>query len=413
MYRFVFCLALLFAANDAVTQDERASIQRLSAEQFIERVAKANPRVAVADADVDAAAARVSAAGLWENPTIAYDREEVFENGHGAPENTVRLELPIDVSGRRALLISSARQGVEAARADASVNRIVILTEAMRIYLKAAAWREHLDILVRTREALAGMRDSISSRASAGDASGYDLARIEIELSSLDDLIAGTERELVKSRLRIGLMIGQPGVQYDTGETLTTEGLSEPTEAEGLLFGKPRVAAAQHRVTKHDLGRKAAARGWVPSLILTGGAKTAASNGDTVWGYVAGIALTIPILDRGQADKEQAEAELRRARAKLAVIEQQTLSNIAVARESYERSVHQAKRFERDQLPRLEQLLRRAEVSYREGERPVFELLDAYRTARDVRVRYVRLKLQARLSHIELVEALGWELGEN
>lgn len=81
------------------TESNRCSINReaaqgINATKFIERVAANNPRLTISEADVDAAAARVRAAGLWQNPTIAYDREEVFEAGQGVPENFIRLELP-------------------------------------------------------------------------------------------------------------------------------------------------------------------------------------------------------------------------------------------------------------------------------------------------------------------------------
>ncbi len=400
-------------AADAVAQERAPSVQRLSAEQFLKRVAASNPKLAITVADIDVAAAQVRAAGLWDNPTIAYDREEVFEAGRGMPENYLRLELPLEISGRRSLRVDSAEHGVKAARANAKADRVTILADAMRVYVHAAARREHLAILTESRKALATLRDSVESRASAGDASGYDHARIEIELSSLDDLITETEGKLVKARLQIGMLFGQPGVQFDAGDALTLQDLSTPSDAQAASVGSTRVVASRHRVTQHSLARDAANRGWVPSLTLSGGAKTAPLAGNTAWGYVAGIGITLPIFDFGQADKEREEAALRRAQASLALTEHQVTTHIAIAQEAFARSLRQAEVFERDQLPRLEQLMRRASVSYREGERAVFELLDAHRTAREVRQRNVILKLQARLSHLELLEALDREPGGN
>jgi len=407
----VFLVAAL--TREAVAQEQAPSVQTLSAEQFIQRVAAASPRLAITGADIDAAAARVRSAGLWDNPTLAYDREEVFEAGSGRPENYLRLELPLEISGRRSLRVESAEHGVKAARANAKADRVTILADAMRVYLYAAARREHLAILTESRTALATLRDSIKSRASAGDASGYDHARIEIEISSLDDLITDAEGKLVKARLQIGMLFGQPGVQFDAGNALTLQDLSTPSDAQAASGGRTRVVASRHRVTQHSLARDAANRGWVPSLTLSGGAKTAPLAGDTAWGYVAGIGITLPIFDFGQAEKEREEAALRRAQASLALTERQVTTHIAIAQEAFARSLRQAAVFERDQFPRLKKLMRTAAVSYREGERPVFELLDAHRTDREVRQRNVGLKLQARLSRLELLEALGREPGGN
>jgi outer membrane protein TolC len=50
-------------------------------------------------------------------------------------------------------------------------------------------------------------------------------------------------------------------------------------------------------------------------------------------------------------------------------------------------------------------------VSYQEGERPVFELLDAYRTARGARLRLLELRQRARLAEIDLSRATGQAIG--
>ncbi|MCP4676064.1 MAG: TolC family protein [Deltaproteobacteria bacterium] len=404
-------LFVLLSANEALAQDTQQEIQGLSAEQFLDRVVESNPRLAINDAEVDAAAARVSIEGLWENPSIAYDREEVFESGRGSPENSLSLELPLEISGRRSLMVDSAKEGLKASSSDAVATRAAILSRSMRVYLRAAAWRMRLGVLLDSWEALSKLCDSVKVRTSAGDASGYDLARIEIEILSIEDMVADIQRELGKARLLIGMLIGRPGERFEATDDLTLDGVFVAGDEQGAAHVHPSVVAAKHRVSQHGLGRDAAGRGWVPSLTLKGGAKTAPVDGDTAWGYVAGIALTLPLFDFGQADKERASAELKKGRAQLTATEHQVVTNIAIAREAMERATRQAEGFEKDQLPRLEKLMRRANVSYKEGERPVFELLDAHRTAREMRIRHVDLKLHARLYHIELLEAHGREPG--
>ncbi len=406
-------LLALSPPMDAEARSSVPSVQSLSAEEFIERVAGSSPQLTISGADIAAAKAEVSAAGLWDNPTIAYDREEVFEGGRPMPENFLRLELPLEISGRRSLRVDGAEHGVKAAQADAEANRVTILADAMRVYVDAAARREHLVILEESRAALAKLRDAVKSRAFAGDASSYDYDRIEIELSSLDDRIAEADRELVEARLRIGMLLGQPGVPFEASDGLTMKGSIAPSDPEEAPRTRARVVAARHRVNERGLARDAAGRGWVPTLTLSAGAKTAPFAGGTAWGYVAGVTVALPFFDFGQAQEERAEAELSRAQARLTLTERWAATNTVIAREAYRRSMRQARVFERDQLPRLEKLMRRAEVTYREGERPVFELLDAHRTDREVRVRNVTLKLQAWLSHIELLEALGREPGGN
>jgi len=416
LWNVVAINALLFAVIVFVmtgTSEGAATLQGLSAEQYLKRVAQSNPRLQISESEVEAAAARMKSAGLWDNPTIAYEREEVNDSGGSIPETYLTLELPLEISGRRAFRVDSAERGVQAAQADVEATRLTLLVDAMRVYLRAAAWRERLQIIQAARDDLARLRDSIKSRADAGDASGYDLTRIEVELSSLEDRVADAQRETAKARLKMGMFLGRLGEPFEATDPLTTKHLAGPKVPENNARSHPQLMAARQRVAQYSLEREAAARGWVPYLTLSGGLKTSSFEGDTASGYVAGIALTIPIFDFGQGEKAEANASLRRARAREAHIALQAGTNIAVAQETFESALKQVRRFERDQLPRLQKLMGTAEIAYREGERPIFELLDAYRMARETRIRYVILKLNARLSEIDLMAALGRAPGEN
>jgi cobalt-zinc-cadmium efflux system outer membrane protein len=70
-------------------------------------------------------------------------------------------------------------------------------------------------------------------------------------------------------------------------------------------------------------------------------------------------------------------------------------------------TVGRARAVARDQLARLAQLLRSAETAYRDGGGNVVELVDAYTTARDTRLRDLELRRDARLAEIDLWLALG------
>ena len=66
----------------------------------------------------------------------------------------------------------------------------------------------------------------------------------------------------------------------------------------------------------------------------------------------------------------------------------------------------QSEQLTRSQLSRLEPLLKSAETAYREGHSSVVELLDAYATARNTRLRDLELRRDARLAELDLWLAL-------
>jgi cobalt-zinc-cadmium efflux system outer membrane protein len=379
----------------------------LTQTEFLEKVAKANPRLDLVDSGVDLEASGVSAAGLRPNPSLVYDRSEIFGPTRSFAENVLRVELPLEISGRRGLRVDAAGQGVEAARHAAQRDKKDILLDALQVYLRAAASRLELQMLREESLALGRLVEAVHSRTRAGDASGDDLDRLSIESEALLDLIAQVERELLAYRRHLGLLTGDPSARFDASDPLELPAPESIATARLMLASHPEYAEAELRAQQAELELRAARRGWVPTLNLSAGAKSAVIDNDIRFGYVAGLALSLPLWDHGQAETELTRARLRMARARRQFVHQRISVDIEVARESHKLSVEQAQRYEQTQLPRLERLARRAEVSYQEGERPVFELLDAYRTARSVRKRSIELRLHARWTEIELWRALG------
>jgi outer membrane protein, heavy metal efflux system len=397
------------AAGSSVRAEDGAAPQ-ISAAELLARVGRSHPSLELLEAAVDKAAAGVRSAGLWSNPSLSYDREEVFASGSGLPENTLRLELPVELSGRRGLRVKGAKLGLDAARATSARGRAELLFDALDVYWGAARARQSLELLRQERQALGRLVEAVRSRTTAGDTSGYDLDRLELEVGSLEDLIADADRELELWQRRLGLLAGAPGSRLQASDGLALPG--RPAALRGLLqealAARGDFKAARLRVAQAERELTAAGRGWVPGVVLSGGLKTSTvTESQSAWGYVAGVALTLPFFDHGQGDTARASARLRQAQAERRVIEAQVTSAVMTAHGALTRVLAQAERFERTQVPRLDRLVRRAQVSYREGERPVFELLDAFRTARGVRLRNLELKREAQRIELELRRALG------
>ncbi len=406
-------LALLGAAIPAIAEEPISKPPALTAAEFLGMVEKSSPRLEMLKGNVALESAAVTAAGLWANPSLAYDREEIFAAPRRLPENILRLEFPLEISGRRGLKVEGAELGARAARQTAERDEKGILLDALGVYLRAASARLKLEELLRERAALGRLVEAVKARTAAGDASGYDLDRLALEAESLGDLIADAERELLADRRALGLLAGVPEARFDASDALALPALTGGTPSAMLLASRPDYRAAGLRVAQAEKELQAAARGWVPTLNLSGGAKSMIIDTDTRGGYVAGLTVSLPFLDYGQADAERARARLHSAQAEQRLIKQQILVQVDTGNEVLVQTVMRARRFEETLLPRLDLLVRRADISYQEGERPVFELLDAYRTARGIRLRAVELRLQARLAELEMWRARGLGTGGN
>lgn len=399
----------------ASTGRAQTSPAELSPDDFLRGVEKAHPGLALLDAAIEEARAEVIGAALWSNPAVSYDREEIFVGGQGQPENFARLELPLQLSGRRALRVEGAELGAEAARSTASRDRASLLFEALTIFWGADAARQAVELLGKEHEGLSRVTQAVRARTSAGDASGFELDRLELELELLQDALADARKAHARWQRKLGLLLGAPSASFTARGASPLPAARDVAEGEALsraLEHRADSQAARLRVTQAERELSAARRGWVPDVVVSAGLRHARSSNADAWGYVAGVSLGLPVFDHGQGEAARAHARLSSAAAAMKQLEQQATSEVLTAREAFSSALAQAARFERAQLPRLERLVRRAELSFQEGERPVFELLDAYRTARTIRLRQLELNHQARLADLELSRALGQSPGE-
>lgn len=384
-----------------------ATIPTVDEAQLIAAIQGSDPRIERLEAEVDTARAEVVTAGLRAEPSLAFDREEVFADAGSVPTSYVRIVLPLDISGRRARRIAAADLGVAAARADARQSTFAYVVDGLRVFHAAAYARLVMEVLDGERGALVRAVEIVRKRSSAGDASGYDLARFELELAAYDDLRASAAIDLDTSRRQLATLMGRD-TPVDAAGALPLPSVPElDVLLDGAVDSRADYRAATLRGDAARADEAVAARTWVPGLSLTAGVMSADLGTETAYGYVAGLSLSFPIFDRGQAAKARARAALRAATADVHTLERVVPAAVRSAHATLVSRVEQATTLATAQLARLEPLLRAAETGYREGDAGVVELLEAYRTARDARLRDLALRRDATSARLDLTLALG------
>jgi cobalt-zinc-cadmium efflux system outer membrane protein len=391
-------------AGSAQTTDTPASIQEA---ELISELSTRDPRVAGIAGRIAAARADVTTARARPNPSISLEREEPFVDGSGSPTNYLRLSLPLDLSGRRGLQIGAAEASVRAAASDGTQTALEIVVAGLRLFDDAARARMQVELLTDARASLARAVEIARQRAKAGDASGYEVQRFELELAAHDDELASAQIELHRGRAQLGALLGRPG-ELDAASTLDVPG-SVPVLDELLASASERADLRSARLRGESASRRAraAGRGWVPTPTVMAGAVTQDLGDRTGTGYVVGLGLSIPVFDRGNGEAARARAEQLSAAAEARWLERQIPATVRVAHATLLARIEQARRLGPGQLERLDVILRAAETAFREGNASVVELLDAHRAARGVRTRALELRHQVARDKHELELALG------
>lgn len=382
--------------------DEGAAIMAtLDEATFLKRVIERSPRRATFDARRRAAFAEVAVAGALPNPTLSYERESV--PGLASSNDFLRLGWSLDLAGRRGLARSATRSAAEAEQHEVDRDAWVFEADARVAYLEAVYAREHVAQLEVARTALVQLLDVLRSRAAQGETSSYDADRAALELDLLDDERSSARRMLETARLKLGALMGEPTTPYEASEPLVLPArpgaLADPDRPE-LDAARARIAQARHEL-------RLAERRWVPRLDLLGGVMVSRSGGADGVGYSISIAGELPVFDRGRVAADRARADAKRWQAETATLTNDVRGEAAQAARELSLRIEQSEAYTRGPATRATDLQRRATSAFREGERPILELLDVQRTARHVGMRALELVYEARRAQIALLRASG------
>ena len=112
----------------------------------------------------------------------------------------------------------------------------------------------------------------------------------------------------------------------------------------------------------------------VPDPTLSAGIRQFEESGDTA--FIVGVSIPLPFSNRNQGNIQAAEAELRAATAREAVVLAELRQRIAQAQSDYLAADSRVETLAQASLPQAEEALRLVQIGYRSGRFPLIEVLN-------------------------------------
>ncbi|WP_404372915.1 TolC family protein [Corallococcus coralloides] len=383
--------------------------------QYVRQVETASLEARVAEAEASVGRAVAVGAGRWPNPTLEWQREKATSgSGLRASQDILSVSIPLVLSGRLGLEAESANRNAQAAEATLARARGELHHAAVVAFSATLAAQERRRILEESLSELRRLAEVIAVRERAGDAAGYDRLRIEAEAAAVEDQLSGA-------------VLHEHHVSAQTLQLLGPTAQSLPTFQGPLAPERPLPSLDQllsrlelHRADVRALeletqsaqaARDAAARGWIPEpTVNAGGQLINTGQPGAGGGYVVGLALPLPLFERRQGLKAQAEARQRLAEARRAALLHAARIRLTAAMEDVVGQRERRTRQRDGLLARAEALRRIAQAGYRGGGADLLVLVDAERTAREARLASVDLSLAVAEAEADLFLLSGaWD----
>jgi multidrug efflux system outer membrane protein len=326
------------------------------------------------------------------------------------------LSWELDIWGRLRRLTEAARAqflATEEARRGVVVS---LVSDVASQYFRLLELELELDISRRTREAASESLRIVELRRKQGAASGLDVRQAEQLLFTASAQIEAVERAIGQTENAISLLLGAPPSAQPRGR-----GLDEvPVPAEvpaglpsALLERRPDIRQAEQNLIAANAQIGAARALYFPRLSLTafaGGQSRALTDIATNPARFLSIApgAVLPIFRAGQirntvrlTEAQQRELLINYERTIYNALREVSDSLIGVERTRRQRE-------QQDELVRtLSDAVRLSNLRYSGGLDSYLQVLDAQRNLFSGELVLAQLRLQERLSVVQLYRALG------
>ena len=406
------CVGALSALPCSAQSSEQAvqeSRLRLTEREALVRFITRDPRIRALDARIDEMGATQAERMLWPNPSATFSRESVL----GAHDMFLLARQELPISGRRSRLQTAGRLAVDAAHAEAQVERVRLQADVREAYAALLLSQQREEALQGSIDALQELISVLRLREEGGEGSTYDRMRGQRALVDLEAerTLAESDRARAQGRLAGYLGSGTRPEALVAADSLIATPSQAPLPAliDQALESRGDYRASEISIARFEAERSAATRLQIPTPTLTGGLKRSDLGGTSSSGYQVSVDVAVPLFSRGQAATALATAQKARAQAEA---ESWRLQIEAEVRAAYNVARIQQERMTRYQASAgavAEPLAAIGRVAYEEGELSILELLDAERQALDARLQVLELAAAARRAAIELDRVIGQE----
>jgi cobalt-zinc-cadmium efflux system outer membrane protein len=343
------------------------------------------------------------------NPSVGVSREDAG----GSTDQFFAAEQSLPVSGRLRLLRRAGDAAGLGVREQTRHDLLLLRGDVRIAFYSLLAAQERERVLSEHVLALNEVLRIIRERELAGEGSGYDVLRADRELSEVRSELAEAQVAALAPQAQLASLLGL----RDSAQLQATGSLETRTETPVLevvlaraLQSRGDLAGQQQQLARFDFERRAAERQKIPEPVVGAGVKRVTSSGFADSGYVASVTIPLPLFNRGQAESARAHALHERTQSEIGALQSQLEAEVRASYATLQLRRKSAAEYAAKLAASGPELSQTAKLSYEEGERGIFELLDAMRVEQTSRTRMIDLQLAAKLAEIELDRAVGEEI---
>lgn len=349
-----------------------------------------NGEIKIARLEIDKARARLTQAGLRSNPTLEVEQSTGKLVGSGGDrELTVGFSLPVDVYGQRQKRVDLANAEIVLREAELTTRQREIASKVFTAYAEALAALKEIQVLDELLELDTQTVRFVQIRVTEGETPPLELNLLQTEVERLRAKRELAEGAIQTSLTRLKFFAGVPYEQsLKLSEEISAAQIPQlpDTSETGItvaLRSRPELRVAELEVQLASAGLRLIRSQSKPDVTAYSRYTQGRSNFDDPRGsyfqndrsLTFGVSIGLPVFDKKQGAKAEAEIGIRQAQEKRTFAEAVIRNEVVTAFQRIEAAKRALLRLETTVIPRSQENIRTIRQVYEIGELKVTDLI--------------------------------------
>jgi cobalt-zinc-cadmium efflux system outer membrane protein len=328
--------------------------------EFIQLADADNPTLKQAAAIVRRSAAEAKQAGLYPNPSVGYQGEQIRGGSFGGGEHGAYIAQSIVLGGKLGLRrnIYKQQKKSDEAAAEAQIERVH--SDVAQAFYKTLAAQETVVVRRRLLKLTLDAVETVHQLANVGQADSPDILQSEVEAEQAKIDYTNAQRNFLQNFRMLAAVAGQSDLAASLldGVLDAIPDIDTDHIVETIIRDSPSVKQAQLEITIAEATLNDAKRESLPDLQLKAGEQYNFETVSVLPTKAAGpqsfasASVNLPIWNHNQGAKQASEADIRRTQQELQRVQLSLRHQAEPLVQTYLSSKFEADRYRTQLIPR-------------------------------------------------------------
>src|SRR6266403_4211640 len=393
----LFSWAFFLVALSGRAQTPASEQNTITFEELQQIALQNNPTFAQSAANIQAAEGRKKQSGLYPNPTVGYQGEQIRGGSFHGGEQEFFMQQDIVMGGKLGLNRKVFDQELKQAQAEAEEQEMRVVTNVRMSYIRALAAQQTRELRQNLSKLADDVVETAHQLANVGQADAPDVLESEVEAQQAQLAVTMAEQNQQRVWTALGAVVGNPRLPLMrlVGKLEDTPPVNAAELVEKIVNESPAVRIAELGVKRAEAALAREKREPIPDLQLRGGMQQngellSAPSGRAVGlqGF-ADVGVRLPIFNRNQGNIATAKADAERAKREVERVKLLLRERAASVVQNYTFSQTAVDRYKNQMIPRAQKAYEMYTKKYQDMAAAYPQVLISQRTLAQLEVSYI------------------------